>query len=76
MIQTMNCYNCKFLNKSKKLYNEDLSCFRYGCDYKSSGYVPFWVFSTESKSAIDSELKNSGCSSFQLKNDNEQLRLF
>ncbi|MFR7590245.1 MAG: hypothetical protein ACLUVC_02285 [Longibaculum sp.] len=67
-----SCKDCKYLNKSRKKYNDTHYCFRYGCDYRKDNYVCGWIKDEES----DKSLKEMGCSNFKQKSKNEQLSLF
>lgn len=67
-----SCNDCKYLNKSRKKYNDVHYCFRYGCDFRKDKYGVGWIIDGES----DRDLKEMGCSDFEERKENEQLKLF
>lgn len=56
----MNCFSCKYLDKSKTEIKKIDKCnyYRYGCTKMKN--IPFWI-------SKDSDLKNGGCSTNSLK---------
>lgn len=57
--QKYMCYSCKYLNKDRKQDgNNNVSCFRYGCDNRKDAYICGWI-------RKDSELKTMGCSDWK-----------
>ena len=56
-MRTWDCYNCIYLDKSRKQTSENgTSCFRYGCNARlKDSYICGWI-------RKDNELKTMGCS--------------
>lgn len=66
-----SCYDCRYLNKSRRKYNGTGYCFLFGCDKRK--YVIGWIKTSE---RTDKGLKEMGCSEFREKDSKEQLSLF
>lgn len=63
------CFECKYLDRSRKLNSRETHSKRYGCNSRCEGYICGWIIR-------EKELSEMGCSYFEERKENEQLSLF